>query len=309
MTFRLQPSHSQVRTAFLITALGGLLFTFDLPLLRLSQADQWTMVFTRGVFLFIAIAGGWLLTRIFNGDRVPFVAGGAGLLVACTSTIGNMSYIGAVVHTGAANVVFIIALTPVITAALSRIVLNERVHPYTWAATFVAFIGAAIIGWDGLRSNNWLGDLMALMSAFCSAAAFTVIRATGQKVANSFAIGSISSALIALVFFQVSPDSLLNEGALMLPAWFWLALNGLVAIPLATVLLARGPRVLPSADVSMFFMLETVLTPVWIWLLFAELPSNTVLAGGVVVIITLIAHSWWRFRSSMRPEVSAEQGA
>ena len=54
-----QPSVRQIRIAFLITALGGLLFTFDLPLLRLSQADQWTMVFTRGIFLFLSISAVW----------------------------------------------------------------------------------------------------------------------------------------------------------------------------------------------------------------------------------------------------------
>jgi drug/metabolite transporter (DMT)-like permease len=75
----------------------------------------------------------------------------------------------------------------------------------------------------------------------------------------------------------------------------------LIAIPLATVLLARGPRVLPSADVSMFFMLETVLTPVWIWLLFGEVPSQRVLLGGAVVVAALLAHSWWRLCVSLRP--------
>jgi drug/metabolite transporter (DMT)-like permease len=44
----------------------------------------------------------------------------------------------------------------------------------------------------------------------------------------------------------------------------------------------------------MFFMLETFLTPVWIWMLFGEVPSARVLLGGAVVIIAVFAHSWWR---------------
>ena len=296
------PSLQQIRIAFLVTALGGLLFTFDLPLLRLSLADQWTMVFTRGVFLFIAISGAWLAGRWLSGERTPFIAGGAGLAVVCSSTIGNMSYIGAIVHTNAANVVFIIALTPVIAAALSRVVLGERVHPLTWVATIMAFVGAAIIAWDGIHSGDVLGDVLALVSACSSATAFTVIRASGKKVATSLALGSLMSALIALAFFNVMPSSLMMEGAYGLPAWFWLGLNGFIAIPLATVLLASGPRVLPSADVSMFFMLETVLTPVWIWMLFGEVPGRTVLAGGLVVIVTLVAHSWWRLALSVKQQ-------
>jgi drug/metabolite transporter (DMT)-like permease len=154
-----------------------------------------------------------------------------------------------------------------------------------------------------------VGDCLALVSAFCSATIFTIIRATGKKVATSLALGSLSSALIALLFFKVSPLALLQPGAFGVQALVWLALNGLVAIPLATVLLARGPRVLPSADVSMFFMLETVLTPIWIWLLFAEMPSARVLLGGGIVVLTLLCHSWWRLANSVRGGPALQHGS
>jgi drug/metabolite transporter (DMT)-like permease len=301
------PSARQIRIAFLVTALGGLLFTFDLPLLRLSQADQWTMVFTRGIFLFLAISLVWFVTRGRDGENTPFIAGRAGMLVAITSTIGNMAYIGAIVQTNAANVVFIIALTPVIAAAMSRILLGEKVHVLTWTAAALAFLGVGIIAWDGIQAGKFMGDMLALVSAFCSASAFTVVRATRKKVATSLAVGSLSSALIALIFFQVSLPELLLNGSFGVPAWVWLGLNGFIAIPVATMLLARGPRVLPSADVSMFFMLETVLTPVWIWLIFNEVPGRMVLAGGAVVISTLVLHSFWRLRRTSRPLQSVPQ--
>lgn len=302
----LEPTARQIRAAFLMTAIGGFLFTLDLPLLRLSLADQWTMVFTRGLLLFAAISAMWLVARA-RGDTTPFIAGKAGLAVAAASTIGNMSYIGAVAHTNAANVVFIIALIPVITAALSRLVLGEKVHGFTWAATCAAFLGAAIIASDGIQSGNWAGDGLAFVSAFCSATIFTIIRATGKKVATSLALGSLSSAAVAVLFFTVTPQAVLAAGCWGVPALFWLGLNGLVAIPLATVLLAYGPRTLPSADVSMFFMLETVLTPVWVWFLFGEIPSERVLVGGSVVIVALLAHSWWRLAASLRGDQFAAQ--
>lgn len=283
-----------VRKGLAITTLGGLLFTLDLPLLRLADSDKWTMICARGFFLFLSITTVWLIIRKMTGARLPYLAGGAGVAVAATNTLANITYIGSIVETDAANVVFIIALIPVITAAMSRIFINEKVHPYTWAATLVAFAGVAIIVWDGVHAGNWFGDMLALVSAFCTAAAFTIIRASGKNVATSLAIGSLSSAIIALLFFDVQPAHLLATASFGMPAWFWIALNGLLAIPIASTLIANGPRFLPSADVSMFFLLETVLTPVWIWLLFAEVPNRMVLVGGAVVIATLLAHSGWR---------------
>mgnify|MGYP000685667368 CR=1 FL=1 len=88
-----------------------------------------------------------------TGDRAPFLAGAAGIAVACTSTLGNISYIGAVVHAPAANVVFLIALTPVIAASLSHLILGEKVHAYTWSATILALCGAALLHASGDRDG------------------------------------------------------------------------------------------------------------------------------------------------------------
>ncbi len=94
-----------------------------------------------------------------------------------------------------------------------------------------------------------------------------------------------------------------------LAGWSWLALNGLLLIPMATALMAIGPRYLPSAEVAMFFLLDTVLTPLWVWLLFGELPTSRSAAGGIIVIIALLAHSVWRYRSSTTAVVAAGASA
>ncbi len=289
-----------VRLGLLITTLGGLLFTLDLPLLRLAASDKWTLVFARGLFLFIAITAAWYVIRRFTGSKAPYIAGVAGLAVIATNTVANITYIGAIVETTAANVVFITALIPIITAMLSRIFLGERVHGWTWIAATLAFAGVSIIVWDGISLGKAFGDVLALVSAICTAAAFTIIRASKKNVATSLAVGSLVSALVALIFFDVSPASLAAPASFGVPGWAWVALNGLVAIPLASTLIANGPRFLPSADVSMFFLLETVLTPIWIWMIFAEAPTGTVLIGGSVVILTLAAHSCWRLQTTLR---------
>jgi drug/metabolite transporter (DMT)-like permease len=100
--------------------------------------------------------------------------------------------------------------------------------------------------------------------------------------------------MIALLFFGASPSGLGTQG------WFWVALNGLLVIPIATAFMALGPRLMPSADVSMFFLLETTLTPVWIWLIFGEIPGRGALVGGMIVITALLAHSYWRLSTSLR---------
>lgn len=283
----------------LITALGGFLFTFDLPLLRLAEGEKWTLVFARGLLLFLSISCVWFIMRQRTGSKAPYIVGKAGLFVVLTNTVANIAYIGALKETNAANVVFILALIPVLTAIFSRIFIGENIHPFTWVATVLALVGVGVIVSDGLQADGVWGDVLALICAACTAAAFTIIRASGKNVATSLALGSLFSALIALTFFDVNITSLLNTASFGMPAWFWVALNGLLIIPLSSSLIANGPRYLPSADVSMFFLLETILTPVWIWMLFGEAASTRVMLGGAIVILTLVAHSFWRLRETL----------
>jgi drug/metabolite transporter (DMT)-like permease len=288
-----------IRFGLVITALGGFLFTFDLPLLRLAENDKWTLVFARGLFLFLSITAVWWFVRLKSNSKRPYIAGTAGLAVIATNTVANIAYIGALKETNAANVVFILALVPVLTAVFSRIFIREVIHNLTWLATVVALVGVGIIVQDSLTLGGIWGDFLALVCAACTAAAFTIIRASGKNIATSLAVGSLLSALIAFFFFGVDVQNLMKSAAFGMPSWFWVALNGLLVIPISSALIANGPRFLPSADVSMFFLLETILTPVWIWMLFKEVPSNAVLLGGAIVILTLVTHSLWRLRSTL----------
>jgi len=50
----------------------------------------------------------------------------------------------------------------------------------------------------------------------------------------------------------------------------------------------------------MFYLLETVLAPVWVWIIFDEVPSNNALVGGTILIVTLVVHSIWQIAEGRR---------
>jgi len=286
------------RKGLVLTAIGGTLFTFDVPLARLAMTDQWTLIFVRGVFLALAITIFWLAFRRINGTRLPFINGWAGIIVAVTNTLANILFLSAVTKTTAANLVFILALNPIFCAVLAWLFLSERIHRWTWVAVATSVFGVCIIVWDGLAVGTFVGDMMAVGVALCTAIALTVIRKTGKNVVTSLAVGSLVSAGFAL-FWGAQPSTLAPEG------WGWLAMNGLLVIPLASGLIALGPRYLPAPEVAMFFLLDVVLTPVWIWLIFDEIPTTQALIGGAIVFATLFIHGVWRYLTSK--QVSEEE--
>ena len=63
-----------------------------------------------------------------------------------------------------------------------------------------------------------------------------------------------------------------------------------VAIPF--VLITLAPRYITAAEVNLFFLLETVLGPFWVWLVIKEQPSIETITGGAVIILTIATHSF-----------------
>jgi drug/metabolite transporter (DMT)-like permease len=266
-----------------------MLYTIDIPLLRLAQAEPATLIFARGLFIAIGISLLWLAMNR-RGAKTPFISGLAGIAVAITSSLTSIMFLTAVNRTTAANLVFILALNPLLCAVLGWLFLKERVHKWTWTAIGFSLWGVAIIVWDGLAAGTYIGDLLALGAALGTAAALTIARSTGKNLVTSLAVGSLVSALFMSPWAE--PSTLSPE------AWMWVGLNGVIVVPLAGALIALAPRYLPAPEVAMFFLLDLVFTPIWMWLVFSELPSDRSLIGGIVLFLTVLAHSIWKYRSA-----------
>ena len=66
--------------------------------------------------------------------------------------------------------------------------------------------------------------------------------------------------------------------------WIWVALHGGFFVTISTALLAIGPRYLPSAEVALLILVESVLAPILAWVVVGEDPGKWALIGGAVVV-------------------------
>ena len=67
-----------------------------------------------------------------------------------------------------------------------------------------------------------------------------------------------------------------------------------VAIPFVLVTIA--PRFITAAEVNLFFLLETIVGPIWVWLIVKEQPTNETIFGGIVIIVTIAVHSFLKLK-------------
>lgn len=267
-----------------ITTLGVLVLTPDSLLVRLIQIDPWTMVFWRGLLMFLAIGG---FTLAYYRGEAPArlrATGRAGLAAIALFGTGTVLFVLALYNTSVANVLVIVAAAPLIAAVYSRLFLAEPVALRTWAAIAAAIAGIAVLASDSARGGTILGDLAALGTAASVGIGFSVVRhARPRNMVPAMAVSGLVSALVALPL--AAPASVPGD-----QIWLLLVL-GVVVLPVSFGLLTLGPRYITAPEVGLIMLLETVLGPLWVWLVLTEEPSAHALVGGAIVIVALVGHS------------------
>ncbi len=285
------------RRGLLITITGGIALSFDVPLVRLGGGELWQTLALRSLCTLALGIAIWLLLRRLQPGNSALRPGKAGLLAGLFYGLSTITFLGGIFNTATANVVFIVAFTPMFAALFGWLLLGEHPSRSTWITMFLMILGVGIIVSGGLSGGELLGNMSALATTVLLAGAITVGRKSRADLGLVPLVATVIPAIIGLTMMQPG-------GLTSIPYPFWVLLDGIVLIPLAFWCLAVGPRYLSGAEVGMCYLLETVLAPVWVWLIFAEEISPRTLTGGTVLIVALIGHALWQIRRR-RAEVGA----
>ncbi|MFD0915621.1 DMT family transporter [Pseudahrensia aquimaris] len=268
---------------------GGLTLSFDIPLIRLALSDPFTVMAARGFGLALVLFAIWHLWWKKSSPDADLLSDRDFLTVGTLSGLNNICFTLAVFNTSTANVVFILAFNAMLAALLSWFWMRERLGWHTWMAIFATIIGVAIIVSDSVSAGNWKGDVMALACAALLALSLTLTRKSGKDLSMAPGFGGMVSGLFALPMVIVM--------APLPEAPIWLALDALVLVPIAGITLWMAPRFIPAPHVALFYLLETVLAPLWVWFVFTEVPSGRAFFGGAIVIGALIVHTTVELRA------------
>jgi drug/metabolite transporter (DMT)-like permease len=268
-----------------LAALGGIALTFDIPLIRLTEGDIWSVQFVRGLMIAPIGIAVWAFLRLSGRYREPLLPGRLALPVALFYGASSALFFVGVFNTSTANLVFILAFNPMIAALMGWIFLKEKPAPQTFAAMAVMILGVFIIVREGLNSGHWIGDAAALGSCFSIAAAITFSRISKRNHGFTVMISQLVPVVIAL-------PHILAQGV-NIPVPLYMGLNGGLFLPLAFFCLAAAPRFIGAAESAMFYLLETVFAPIWVYFIFAEVPTANALTGGAILLAALVAHTVW----------------
>ena len=258
--------------------------TPDSLFIRLSNIETWGLLFYRGAIPFITVFIALLMVYKANFFKLLFSMGRPGIFYAVTFSITNITFLISIQNTNVANTLIMIAMAPMLSAVLGAIFLKENPDKKTWIAILITFLAAIYIFYDSIQLGNILGDIFGFVTALGLAIGAVVVRSAKEKnLVPAAMMGKLLVAVFALFF--VKDLELINTDIFIVPLMCILC----VAIPFVLVTIA--PRFITAAEVNLFFLLETIFGPIWVWLVIKEQPSLETIIGGIIIILTLTIHS------------------
>ena len=268
----------------LLAFVGVMFITPDSLFIRLASIETWSLLFYRGAIPFITVLLSLLIIYKSNFFKIFLSTGYPGIAYSITFALTNITFIISIQNTNVANTLVMVALAPMLSAILGLIFLKENPERKTWIAIIITTLAAIYIFYDSIQIGNFLGDIFGLITALGLAVGAVIVRsAKNRNLVPSAVVGKLFVAIIA--FFFVESFELSNKDLIIVPAMCILC----VAIPFVLVTIA--PRFITAAEVNLFFLLETILGPIWVWMVIKEQPTLETIQGGLIIILTIAIHS------------------
>ena len=284
-------SFSDQQKGSLLAFVAVMFITPDSLFIRLSSVDTWSLVFYRGVIPFFTVLIGMLIIYKLNFFNMLLNSGYHGLIYIFTFSVTNVTFVVSIQNTSVANTLVMIALAPMLSAILGAIFLKEMPDKKTWVAIAVTFIAAVYIFYDSLKLGSIYGDILGFITALGLAVGAVTIRSAKRKnLVPAAVVGKLFVAIFAMFF--VETYVLTELDLLIVPLMCVMC----VAIPFVLVTIA--PRFIPAEEVNLFFLLETIIGPFWVWMIIKEQPSIETIQGGAVIILTIAIHSFLKLKKS-----------
>jgi drug/metabolite transporter (DMT)-like permease len=269
----------------LLAFIAVIFITPDSLFIRLSNIETWGMLFYRGAIPFVVVLFGLFLFYKSNLLKALLKVGYPGIFYTISFAVTNVTFIISIQNTNVANTLIMITMAPMLSAVLAAIFLKEKTEKKTWIAILITFTAVTYIFFDSIKLGNFLGDLFGFITAFGLAVCANLARyAKNIDLVPSAVIGKLCVAIFALFF--VESFELVKSDIIIVP------LMCVMCVALPFVLVTIAPRFITAPEVNLFFLLEVIIGPIWVWLFIKEQPSIETIFGGVVIILTIGTHSF-----------------
>lgn len=297
------------RKGVLIATFGVVCVTPDAVLLRWAAATGAKLaavVFWKCVFMAIVV---YAYSTTEGGQSAALKHPGKVVAMGLTQAVSIICLSYAFELTYAANAVLCYSMHPLWSGVLGRVFLKDVLPTRTILALFGALGAMCVMFAPDLASGaapqgkNGLGDALAIATSVTMAAFLTMARGS-SRVAPDVSVSLASAIGLLLAALGVATVSFYNGTSIlagMTPAGFVAcAVDGL-AVGIVNVAFAVAPAYITAAQIGLISLIEAVFGPVWVFVIYHEVPPIFSIVGGVLIVAILAAHELFAKEEKQEP--------
>ena len=281
--------------AFIVVFLAGLSWSFGAVVVRhMDDANLYVFqyLFYRGISIaiilicYLIIREGYSFYKNFLQIGLSGVLGGFFLATAFTGFIYSITI------TTAAVTLFMLAAMPFIAAIFGYFLLGETLRRSTLISMIIAFIGVCVMIINDSISGTVLGAMLGFLSATGFALYTVTIRWKPETPKfTTVVLAGLFCSLFSFIFLGFSIESFKTMPTINS---YLSLLHGLI-VATGLILYSLGAKYLPSAELALLSLMEVVGGVLWVWIPWFginEIPSVTVLIGGLIITSAVILHGF-----------------
>ena len=274
------------KSATLTILLGGLFMSFVGLIMRLIvDATGFQILFYRSLTIsLVVIIFSCIMTKsnplVFFKKLDKF-----DLTMGVFLSLAFATYVFSMLYTSVASTLFILSVTPFLAAIIAWLWLGEKPRKIVWFTMIAATFGVALMVNDGITYGKTYGNFLALLSALFFALALVIARYSAKEnvLGGTFLGGAFACLIGFLAAIYFKQGLIISQYDLSLSLFM-----GAFTIGLGITLVTTGTPFVPAAEVSLLVLVESVLGPVWVWLILSEAMSKLEIIGGLIIFVSLI---------------------
>ena len=278
--------HERRLYGLILVAAGTVLWSLAGLFVRAIDLGVWDLILWRSIFACLC-----LLAVAVARPTGGFGFGWHGCLAACLSATAMFCYVAALTLTTVANVLIIYATLPFVTAALAWAATRETASRRLLGASTASMAGILFVAGTSLGASDIAGNTLAFAMTVSFGALLIMTRF--YRSLNLVHVNAAGAALCATVALPFSSGQMPTFDTLAL-----IFLLALLTTALAFMLFLAGGRHVASSESALIALLDVVLGPLWVWLAFAEDPGQGTIAGGLIVVTSVVWYFWPSLRRS-----------
>ena len=205
---------------------------------------------------------------------------------AVAESLTGILYMSAIKLTTAATAIVLQYTAPVLVFLFTVAVQKKKPRLTQVLITLAVFFGCALSFADDLAPGNLLGNLLGLASGVTFAAQIIIFSDEKANPGSGMILSNLLSFLVCVPFFFFDKNLDFSGKTI-----FWVLVLGVFQYGFANLFFSRGCPLLPETETSLLLTIEPIFNPIPVWLVTGEMPGPLAIAGFVIVIAGVTAHT------------------